>query len=161
MKLLFILFLLCSNLYATSIEQFLKMTDENKIDFLINKASPIEDDTAIASFTKKFPNLIMKISNVGAELANIWGDTILEGPYGLNGDPTTTINSIYTYQGKVYAFFAQVRAPALFVEGEECRFNEETGDYIDGCPEGEIYQNFYVDLRGVHIESDDYPEEDF
>jgi len=161
MKLIFLLLLISNSTFATSIEEFLKMSAEKKIEFLETKTTVVEDKKAIASFILKFPALTKRITAVGEDLANIWGDTILEGPYALHGIATTSINSIYTYQGKIYAFSAQVRAPALFIEGEDCRFDEETGDYIEGCPEGEIYQNFYVDLSANYIESDDYPEEDF
>lgn len=104
--------------------------------------------------------ILKKMEAVSEELANIWGDTVLEGPYNLLGDPTLDVESIRAiYKGaELVGFYATVRADAAFTDS--CDYNDEVSEEqadreFDECLQdykGYIYENFLVNKNGSYIE---------
>ncbi|MEA9355144.1 hypothetical protein SHI21_02980 [Bacteriovorax sp. PP10] len=104
--------------------------------------------------------ILKKMEAVSEELANIWGDTVLEGPYNLLGDPTLDVESIRViYKGsELVGFYGTVRADAAFTDS--CEYNDEVSEEeadreFNECLQdykGYIYENFLVNKNGSYIE---------
>lgn len=104
--------------------------------------------------------ILKKMEAVSEELANIWGDTVLEGPYNLLGDPTLDVESIRViYKGsELIGFYGIVRANAAFTDS--CEYNDEVSEEeadreFNECLQdykGYIYESFLVNKNGIYIE---------
>jgi hypothetical protein len=160
MKLLIVFLFTLSSAYAQSLSEFLKMTDEQKIEFLDKKALFIDNQNQLNSYLKKAPSLQLMLNKIGNELSNVWGDTVLEGPYAQTGNDTTDLTGVYLFQGKVYAYSGSVSAAGVFIDDEGCEFDEDKNEWNENCSEVNIYENFYMDFTGKFIESDNYAEVD-
>lgn len=105
-------------------------------------------------------SIIKKMEAVSEELSNIWGDTVLEGPYIQLGNSSLDIESIRAlYKGsELVGFYGMVRAEAAF--SDECSYNDEINEEeadkeFNECLQeykGYIYENFLVNKNGSHIE---------
>jgi hypothetical protein len=162
-KSIFLLFLCVCAFSAHSMEyrEFLKLSDEEKVEFLSDETDEQYVQAALDSFIELNPSFVSKMTVIGEELSDIWGDTILEGPFTQESDVTVELNSLYKYNGVIYAASVQVWAHGLFIETENCDYDEENDSWVGDCQEVRIYQNFYMDRDGNLIESDDYAEVDF
>lgn len=104
--------------------------------------------------------IIKKMKFVSEELANIWGDTVLEGPYNLLGDPSLVVSSIRVIykESELVAFYGVVRAEAAYTD--DCSYNDEVSEEeadreFNECLQdykGYIYESFLVNKNGTHIE---------
>lgn len=104
--------------------------------------------------------IIKKMEAVAEELVNIWGDTVLEGPYAQLGDSSLDLESIRAiYKGsELVGFYATVRADAAFTDS--CDYNDEVSEEqadreFNECLQdykGYIYENFLVNKNGSYIE---------
>lgn len=144
--------------HAVSPEDFLKMDDSAKIDFIENHLHEIEDPKAIQNFVVTQSKIFEAVQKAGSRAADIWSDTILEGPYALDGETTTSVTTLYTLNGVIYAVYAVVSAPALMIDG--CEFDESTNTWGDDCTEGSISETIIIDWEGNLIENGFYPEFD-
>jgi hypothetical protein len=104
--------------------------------------------------------IIKKMESVAEELANIWGDTVLEGPYTQLGNSSLDLESIRAiYKGsELVGFYATVRADAAFIDS--CYYNDKVSEdqadrEFNECLQdykGHIYENFLVNKNGSYIE---------
>ena len=104
--------------------------------------------------------IIKKMEAVSEELANIWGDTVLEGPYVQLGESALDVESIRVlYKGsELVGFYGIVRAEAAF--SDECSYNDEVSEEVadrefNECLQdykGYIYESFLVNKNGSYIE---------
>lgn len=145
---------------AQSLPEFLALEDQDKIIFLDQKAALINDGPSLADTLKKDPTLQRKIELVGNDLSNLWGDTILEGPYSVVGPHKTELTEVYVFNNQIYAYGGHVSAPAVFTEDSNCTNNPDAADPYEGCASVKIYENFYMDASGNFIISDYYPDTD-
>jgi hypothetical protein len=103
--------------------------------------------------------IIKKMKAIAEELANIWGDTVLEGPYTQLGNSSLDIESIRViYKGsKIVGFYGTVRADAASTDS--CDYNDEVSEEqadreFNECLQdykGHIYENFLVNKNGSYI----------
>lgn len=146
--------------HAQSLPDFLVMEDQDKITFLNQKAALINESSFLENALKQNASLQDKVNSVGKDLANLWGDTILEGPYVLVGPEKTELTEIYVYDNQTYAYGGRVKAPAVFTEDSNCTNNPDAADPYEGCSLLNIYEDFYMDASGKFIISDYYPDTD-
>lgn len=156
----FIAFVLITSFLSPSFsltkQEFLKLSDEQKIEFIRNQTIEIEEIDQIKKFLKDNENFLKLILEAGERSANSWQDTILEGPYALTEKTETEVTTLYTYNDEVYAIHAVVSASAILTDS--CEFNEQTNDWGDDCSEGSISEPIFVDAAGHFIESEYYVE---
>ena len=160
MKLLIVLLFTLSSAHAQSLSDFLRMTDAKKLEFLEKKALYIENQNQLNSYLQKVPYLQTMLKKMGDEVAMVWGDTVLEGPYAQTGTESTNLTGVYLFKGNIYAYTGTVSAPGVFIDDDGCEFNEENDEWNENCSEVSIYENFYMDFTGKFIESDNYAEVD-
>lgn len=109
--------------------------------------------------------IIKKMEVVAEELANIWGDTVLEGPYTQLGNSSLDVDSIRAiFNGsELVGFYATVRADAAFTDS--CDYNDEVSEEqadreFNECLQdykGYIYENFLVNKNGSYIKEHSEP----
>lgn len=144
--------------FAMTKQDFLKLDEKGKEDFINTQAIEVYKTDAIQDFIKNNPSIMPLILNQSKDLTSIWGDTILEGPYALNADPETTIQSLYTYNNEIFAILANIYASAVVTEG--CEYDEDADQWGDDCDEGSISESFVIDTEGNLIDMGYYPEFD-
>lgn len=154
----FLAIILFSQIGLSSVDDFLILEDREKIIFLETKTTLVEDSK---QFSQVNESLMKQLILVGKNEADIWGDTVLEGPYALNGDVSVELEGLYVLDNQTYALAGYISAPAVITEDDECSYNEETSQWTEQCYEGQIYQHFIMGVDGKVIESDNYPETDF
>ncbi len=107
---------------------------------------------------------IMKnVESIGDELAYIWDDTILEGPYSLDGQIKIVIVEVFVKEGQFFGAKAYVTNPAILVDFDdsECSYRRSTdryeGELCDNY-RGEITEWYVVDHFGNLMDTDSYAE---
>lgn len=157
MKILFAFLMCFSSLsLAMTKAEFLNLDESAKQQFLETQASALEGEEDIQNFMAAQPDLMRLVLEAGESVSNIWGDTILEGPYSLTGDIETTVSTIYTSNNEVYAVYATVSAPAILTDS--CDYNDETNQWDDDCMVGNISESFVLDAEGNTIDMGYYAE---
>ncbi len=158
MKTILIFFILSlqSTSFALSKNAFLALDEKDKENFINTQTVEVDDTESIELFQKENPNLVAEIMKQGEYLANIWGDTILEGPYSLTGDLEITIYSLYTFDGEPYAVLATVSSSAVFTDS--CEYDEDADAWPDDCGAGTISESFVVDMAAQTIDFGYYAE---
>lgn len=105
-----------------------------------------------------------KISTELASLANheetLWGDTILEGPYGLDGKATARSVVLFVYHGEIFGYGAVIAAPAVFTDSDDCEYDERKERWSEGCSRGEISVYNTYDAALQQIDTGSYAEFD-
>lgn len=138
--------------------EFLKLDDQAKLEFIEQHGQEIYDAEEIAKLLAKNSEIAKHAEAQGKDLAQVWPDTILEGPYAQTGDVEIEVSSIYLLKGKVLAVRAYVSAAALFTDFDDCKYDDDQDQWSEECPTGSIVEGFYIDSNGDRIESDDYAE---
>lgn len=110
--------------------------------------------------SKQKASILKKMEGVSLELANIWGDTVLEGPYNQLGHSYLDVSSIRViYKGsELVGFYGVVRAEAVYTDS--CEYNDEISEEeadreYNECLldyKGYIYESFLVNKNGTYIE---------
>ena len=137
---------------------FLKLDDQAKLEFLEQHAKEVYDADEIAKLLVSNSEINKHAQSQGKDLARVWPDTILEGPYSQTGDAEVEVSSVYLLKGKIIAVRAYVSAAALFTDFDDCKYDEDQNQWSEECPTGSIVEGYYIDSSGERIQSDDYPE---
>ncbi|MBL6990147.1 MAG: hypothetical protein ISR65_10235 [Bacteriovoracaceae bacterium] len=90
---------------------------------------------------------------------NLWGDTILEGPYYQVGDVEWSRAKVHYYNGQIIAYSATIHADAIYEDSDGCVFLEEEDrwDLTDPeCYVGRIYVRKFMDANFLEIENENY-----
>lgn len=157
MKILLIGMLAISSLFAQSTQteiqnSFLSLNDEDKINYIYtNEVLEVFNPALIQVLVTT--ELNKKMDDYGEEASEIWGDTILGGPFGITNDiPLTEVDSIFVQDDNLLAISAVVRKEAVFTDSRGCEYDEEIDNWNDSCEPGEITEYFYLDFTGQYIE---------
>lgn len=142
--------------FAMSKEDFLKLDDAEKEEFLYTKATELTDDKDIQLFVKNEKVMMSSVLAAGDDVSTVWYDTILEGPYSLVGELETRVETLYTFNGEVLAVVAVVASEAF--NTDSCLYDEETEEWGDDCVRGSISETFVVDFEGNIIDLGYYAE---
>lgn len=136
-------------------EQFVKLTNDEKVEFLNQHAQEKPATSRQANGV-----LFKKLQTQSLRLADLWYDTILEGPYALTGDAALSESNVMIVNRQVYAYRFHVHAPAIFTEGEGCEMNEETEEWSEACFEsaGTITESALFDYLGEALDDGSYAE---
>lgn len=138
-----------------SLDDFARLDDEQKVVFLDEHATE-----ATTTSVQRSQPLVQQLMTEAVKIADVWYDTILEGPYALTGKPGVEETSALTVKDTVFAYRVTVAAPAIFTEGEFCTFNEETEEWSAECynDSGIITQQVLYDFAGREIDDGSYAE---
>ncbi len=161
MKIIILSFILLTQVsFAQSLQEFNLLSDDQKIE-LIYSSEFIEVDDQQTMSELLLPELLGKVHTLANSLVDVWGDTVLEGPYAIvQVDLSVTVESLFIKNNQIYAIKASVSNPAIIIESEDCHYSYESSQYTDECYEGIISQDFYLDVNGQEIESDNYADFD-
>lgn len=99
------------------------------------------------------------LSAVAEKQANIWGDTIYEGPYMANDDvELTSIEGIY-YRGQLVLYRISYAQSAWATETCDVNWEEDEPSFEE-CEEGVIQETSLVslDFKRYEIEGDKYAD---
>jgi hypothetical protein len=144
---------------ALTKQEFLELGDDEKMEFLQGKATEYYMPEDLEKFKTSNPKLMENLKEQGLDLARVWWDTILEGPYALNGEKEVELSSVYMFNNEIYAVGAYVSAPALMIDS--CDYNEDEDQWEgEDCYGGTITEGFYIDFNGEFIDSGNYAEFD-
>lgn len=137
-------------------EAFLALDEAAKEEFINNQATEVYEELEIQKFMEKNTELMKIVTDSGDRVANVWWDTILEGPYSLTGESETQIQTLYTLNGEVIAVQALVSSSAIFTDS--CDYDEEADAWGDDCTPGSISESFVIGIDGNTIDFGYYAE---
>lgn len=145
----------------TSTQSFALNLGHQEIAELYKSGKTAEEsfsDLKISEAQKK--NLITKMEIIAQDLAQIWPDTVLEGPYTQLTDAKLNTKDLMaiTYQGEVIGYAAEVIAEGAYTD--ECEYNYNLAedlaqkDFLK-CAEnfkGTLFEKFITDKDGNHVD---------
>ncbi len=154
------------NLYSkdVSLEQYSCLDEQSKVTFLDDYANK---DLRTLSYIEAIPSLPTHLNpeqlknefqTVLQDEENLWGDTILEGPFAQTGAAEISDVEALIYHERVVGFRIYIVAPAVFTD--HCEFNEETYEYENCDGEGQIYVSKLLDINLDLLEDGNYAEFD-
>lgn len=108
----------------------------------------------------KKESILKNLDSAGEHLSNIWGDTVLEGPYSQLGPSAIVkdyIQALY-YKNQLIGFVGHVQAEAAYTDS--CDYNDELSEEqaereFNECLQdyrGVISESFLADKDGEYID---------
>ncbi len=101
------------------------------------------------------------IGDAAQRASDLWGDTILEGPYSETGSHEVANEEALLLDGQIVAYKFVVWTTALMVDVPGCTPNED-GDgntYVgETCVQGRIVETVYLGSNLKTLDTDTFPE---
>ena len=129
-------------------EAFADLNDKAKINFLDEYAFAISGDEITTQ--QRTEDRFVEVSRLALGLAEVWPDTILEGPYVQSSEERISESVIYLLNGQVYAYYFTVKAEGFGIFDESCEYDEDAQEWLPICHDfaGSIVESVYYDFQG-------------
>jgi hypothetical protein len=116
------------------------------------------DEVDIALTDRAIQPLRSVFETVARDEESLWGDTILEGDYGLTGDAAVRSVTAMKIGQVTFAYQLHISASAVGT-WDGCDYDDATDKYVgEGCVHGSIRVSRYVAIDGAEIETEDYAD---
>jgi len=136
-------------------EAFAALSDQDKVDFLSNQA-----DEKPLTARQRSSALVKRLQAAALQEANVWGDTVLEGPYAQTGDVQISDAVAFVVNNQVYAYRFTISADAIYTEADGCEYNDETEEWSEVCFEtaGTISEEVSFTFAGTEFDEGSYAD---
>lgn len=157
MKTLCLMLLLLSSIASAQVsrETFLRLSDERKTQFLDQHAQEKE-----LTSRERRTALVKRLSETALAQAEVWEDTVLEGPYAQTGEAKIVSAVAMLVNKQIYAYRFTISAEAIFTEADGCEYGDNTEEWSEACYEsaGHISETVSFDFNGEIFEDGSYAD---
>ncbi|MBX3232437.1 MAG: hypothetical protein KIT84_22695 [Labilithrix sp.] len=130
---------------GTELADVFRCLSEDQQRHVIEDAELAIDEAAVDLSSEEAAPLRARLMREVERAARVWWDTILEGPYSLEGDAEIRDVEELLLNGRRIALRLSFGAPAVMTESCETTNDESDEGWPEDCTRGTISQTLYFD----------------